>query len=154
MRPLAESRTQARPQGHGRIAEPVAKPIGGGHGMCPLGMPLFAEQVHLFVAGRKSRSMHPEQADRRPGLPIAPEQLTHLLEDFGIEIGSSFGPLKGRISRIGTMGYVCRKENVLLCLGALEATLRQMGFRAPAGAAVDAALSVYRASEKEAKREE
>jgi (S)-ureidoglycine-glyoxylate aminotransferase len=77
-----------------------------------------------------------------------------MLEDFGIEIGSSFGPLKGRIWRIGTMGYVCRKENVLLCLGALEATLRQMGFRAPAGAAVDAALGVYRASEKKTKREE
>ena len=77
-----------------------------------------------------------------------------MLEDFGIEIGSSFGPLKGRIWRIGTMGYVCRKENVLLCLGALEATLRQMGFRGPAGEAVDAAFGVYRTSEKETKREE
>jgi len=67
-----------------------------------------------------------------------------MLEDFGIEIGSSFGPLKGRIWRIGTMGYVCRKENVLHCLGALEATLRQCGFRAPPGAGVDAALAVYR----------
>jgi (S)-ureidoglycine-glyoxylate aminotransferase len=66
-----------------------------------------------------------------------------MLADFGIEIGTSFGPLKGRIWRIGTMGYVCRKENVLLCLGALEAALRRRGFRAPAGEAVDAALAVY-----------
>ena len=70
-----------------------------------------------------------------------------MLQDFGIEIGTSFGPLKGRIWRIGTMGYVCRKENVLRCLAALEATLRYQGFRAPAGAAVDAALGVYRAAE-------
>jgi (S)-ureidoglycine-glyoxylate aminotransferase len=70
-----------------------------------------------------------------------------MLEDFGIEIGSSFGPLKGRIWRIGTMGYVCRKENVLHCLGALEATLRQCGVRAPPGVGVDAALAVYRAAE-------
>jgi (S)-ureidoglycine---glyoxylate transaminase len=69
-----------------------------------------------------------------------------MLEDFGIEIGSSFGPLKGRIWRIGTMGYVCRKENVLHCLGALEAVLRQCGLRAPPGAGVDAALAIYRAA--------
>jgi (S)-ureidoglycine-glyoxylate aminotransferase len=66
-----------------------------------------------------------------------------MLDDFGIEIGTSFGPLHGRIWRIGTMGYVCRKENVLICLNALEACLRRFGFRAPAGAGVDAALAVY-----------
>jgi (S)-ureidoglycine-glyoxylate aminotransferase len=67
-----------------------------------------------------------------------------MLDDFGIEIGTSFGPLHGKIWRIGTMGYVCRKENVLLCLGALDASLRRFGFKATAGAGVDAALAVYR----------
>ncbi len=67
-----------------------------------------------------------------------------LLDDYGIEIGTSFGPLKGRVWRIGTMGYNCRKQNVLICLSALEATLRQQGFAAKPGAAVDAALAVYR----------
>ena len=66
-----------------------------------------------------------------------------MLEDFGIEIGTSFGPLHGKIWRIGTMGYVCRKENVLICLGALEACLRKFSFKAPPGAGVDAALAVY-----------
>ena len=42
-----------------------------------------------------------------------------MLDDFGIEIGTSFGPLAGRIWRIGTMGYTCRKRSVLLCLMAL-----------------------------------
>ncbi len=51
-----------------------------------------------------------------------------MLNDFGIEIGTSFGPLHGKIWRIGTMGYVCRKENVLICLAALEVCLRQCGF--------------------------
>jgi len=67
-----------------------------------------------------------------------------LLNDYGIEIGTSFGPLKGRVWRIGTMGYNCRKQNVLICLAALEATLRQQGFAAKSGASVDAALAVYR----------
>lgn len=66
-----------------------------------------------------------------------------MLEDFGIEIGSSFGPLKGRIWRIGTMGYNCRKQNVLITLGALEAVLRRAGFDGRAGAGVDAAFAVY-----------
>jgi len=71
-----------------------------------------------------------------------------MLNDFGIEIGTSFGPLHGRIWRIGTMGYVCRKENVLHCLAALEAALRRVGFTAKAGAGVDAALAVYHGAEK------
>lgn len=70
-----------------------------------------------------------------------------MLNDFGIEIGTSFGPLRGRIWRIGTMGYACRKENVLACLGALEAALRQCGFRAKPVSGVDAALAVYREAE-------
>ena len=71
-----------------------------------------------------------------------------LLNDFGIEIGTSFGPLRGKIWRIGTMGYVCRKENVLICLSALEAALRQCGFKPKSGAGVDAAFAVYRKAEK------
>ncbi|MBM3568712.1 MAG: alanine--glyoxylate aminotransferase family protein [Alphaproteobacteria bacterium] len=66
-----------------------------------------------------------------------------MLADFGIEIGTSFGPLRGRIWRIGTMGYGASPRNVLLCLGALEASLRAKGFRAPAGAGVDAALAAF-----------
>ena len=66
-----------------------------------------------------------------------------MLADFGIEIGTSFGPLAGKIWRIGTMGYVCRKANVLRCLTALEAVLRRNGAKLPAGAAVDAACKVY-----------
>ncbi|KKC47613.1 aminotransferase V [Paenibacillus sp. D9] len=66
-----------------------------------------------------------------------------LLEQFGIEIASSFGPLKGRIWRIGTMGYSCSRRNVLLLLGALEAVLLRHGADLPAGAAVQAALQAY-----------
>jgi len=66
-----------------------------------------------------------------------------MLDDFGIEIGTSFGPLHGRIWRIGTMGYGCRKDNVATCLVALEATLRRFGHACAAGAGVDAALAVY-----------
>ncbi|MCI3135510.1 pyridoxal-phosphate-dependent aminotransferase family protein [Phenylobacterium aquaticum] len=63
--------------------------------------------------------------------------------DFGIEIGSSFGPLHGKIWRLGAMGYNCTKPNVLNTLGALEAVLRTEGVALPSGQAVDAALAVF-----------
>jgi (S)-ureidoglycine-glyoxylate aminotransferase len=69
--------------------------------------------------------------------------------DFEIEIGSSFGPLHGKIWRIGAMGYNCRKHNVALTLAAHEAVLKGEGFKIAApGAAVEAALAVYHEKEK------
>jgi (S)-ureidoglycine---glyoxylate transaminase len=64
---------------------------------------------------------------------------TALLEEFGIEIGASFGPLQGRVWRIGTMGYNARPSSVLTLLGALESVLATQGYRAAPGAAVEAA---------------
>jgi (S)-ureidoglycine-glyoxylate aminotransferase len=66
-------------------------------------------------------------------------------EDFEIEIGSAFGPLAGKIWRIGAMGINARKHAVLTTLAALEAVLRGEGFAHDPGAGVDAALAVYAA---------
>ena len=66
-------------------------------------------------------------------------------EDFEIEIGTAFGPLQGKVWRIGAMGYNAEKSKVLLTLGALEAVLRQEGHAFTAGAGVDAALAAYNA---------
>lgn len=66
-----------------------------------------------------------------------------LLDDFNIEIGTSFGPLHGKIWRIGAMGVNARKDAVLTTLGALEAVLAGEKFKLPRGAAVDAARAVY-----------
>jgi (S)-ureidoglycine-glyoxylate aminotransferase len=112
-------------------------------GLAAMGLEIYGDQRHKMpnitgvvippgINGEKVRAM--------------------MLDDFGIEIGTSFGPLRGKIWRIGTMGYVCRKENVLVCLGALEAVLRQCGFRSTAGAATDAALVVYRDAESQVPR--
>ena len=71
-----------------------------------------------------------------------------LLADFGIEIGSSFGPLKGRIWRIGTMGYNARRDCVLLTLADLEAVLTRLGMKLPHGAALSAAWDWYDSHEQ------
>ena len=107
-------------------------------GLTAMGLGLFGDQAHKMpnVTG----VVIPEG--------VAGERVrADMLEDFGIEIGTSFGPLSGRIWRIGTMGYNCRKPTVLTCLAALETVLRQQGFGANPGAAADAALGVYRAAE-------
>ncbi|RVT89251.1 pyridoxal-phosphate-dependent aminotransferase family protein [Sphingomonas crocodyli] len=64
-------------------------------------------------------------------------------EDFEIEIGTAFGPLQGKIWRIGAMGYNAMKHKVLITLGALEAVLRAEGFAVKSGAGVDAALEAW-----------
>ncbi len=66
-----------------------------------------------------------------------------LLDEFSIEIAGGLGPLKGKIWRVGLMGYSCQKPNVLTFLAALEKTLLDQGFRLPAGAGVAAAIQNY-----------
>lgn len=66
-----------------------------------------------------------------------------LLDEFNVEIAGGFGPLKGKLWRVGLMGYSSQRGNVLLFLAALEKVLLDQGFRVPAGAGVGAAVRSY-----------
>jgi aspartate aminotransferase-like enzyme len=66
-----------------------------------------------------------------------------LRDHHNIEIGGGIGPLKGKIWRIGLMGYGARQEFVLELLGALELMLKTHGHAATAGAGVAGAMAVY-----------
>ncbi|MEE2668799.1 MAG: alanine--glyoxylate aminotransferase family protein [Gemmatimonadota bacterium] len=59
---------------------------------------------------------------------------TSLLHDYGIEIASGFGPLKGKAWRIGLMGYSCSERNVHYLISALREILP--GFKEPVTPAV------------------
>jgi alanine-glyoxylate transaminase/serine-glyoxylate transaminase/serine-pyruvate transaminase len=62
-----------------------------------------------------------------PQIPPGVEDMTvrrRLLEDYNIEIAGGFGPLKGKVWRIGLMGFSSRRENVAVLLTALEQILR------------------------------
>ena len=59
-----------------------------------------------------------------------------LLAEFGIEVLGGFGPLAGKILRVGLMGASSQRKYVLLLLCALETCLRASG-------AVRAAEAVY-----------
>lgn len=66
-----------------------------------------------------------------------------LLNDYNLEIGAGLGALAGKVWRIGLMGESSCKTNVLLCLGALDAILSDMGAPINAGKAVAAAQAAY-----------
>ncbi len=68
---------------------------------------------------------------------------SRLLDEFGVEIVTSFGPLRGRIWRIGTMGYNAELKTVLTVLAALESIFTSYGVAVPRGAGIDAALAGY-----------
>jgi alanine-glyoxylate transaminase/serine-glyoxylate transaminase/serine-pyruvate transaminase len=67
-----------------------------------------------------------------------------LVEQFGIEIGAGLGAFKGKVWRVGLMGYGSRQANVLLLLSALEQLLAGQGHKFAPGASVAAANQVYR----------
>jgi (S)-ureidoglycine-glyoxylate aminotransferase len=115
-------------------------------GLAALGLQLFGEEPCAHRLPMLTPVMIPEGID-----DFRVRQL--LLHDFGIEIGAAFGPLLGRVWRIGTMGYSATRPNVLLCLAALEAVLRRGGWKARAGAGVDAALAYYAAADAEVPEE-
>src|SRR5580704_3710057 len=66
-----------------------------------------------------------------------------LLDEFNIEIAGGFGPVKGKIWRVGLMGYCSQKPFVLLFLAALEKVLTDQGYRMSPGAGVGAAVHSY-----------
>ena len=66
-----------------------------------------------------------------------------LLQCFGIEIGTSFGPLHGKIWRIGTMGFNARQECVLSTLAALESILLKYKAKIQPGQAVITAMQFF-----------
>jgi alanine-glyoxylate transaminase/serine-glyoxylate transaminase/serine-pyruvate transaminase len=112
---------------------------------------------HLaFVAGIEAMGLRMHVADAANRLwtlntPRVPKGIDdakvrkYLLDERGIEISGGFGPLTGKVFRIGLMGYGSQPENVLMMLEALEAALRQQGYT-PAGNSRTAAETSLAAS--------
>jgi alanine-glyoxylate transaminase/serine-glyoxylate transaminase/serine-pyruvate transaminase len=99
-----------------------------------------------------------QEADRLPtvtavNIPSGLDDVkvrNQLLDEFNIEIAGGFGPIKGKIWRVGLMGYCSQRDNVLLFLAAFEKTLLDQGFRVPSGAGVGAAIRSYSHAESAA----
>ncbi|MCB1021805.1 MAG: alanine--glyoxylate aminotransferase family protein [Acidobacteria bacterium] len=105
-----------------------------------------------FVAGIEAlgMKMHVAPGHRLWTLntPVVPEGVNDaalrkmLLEDYNIEVLGGFGPLAGKVLRVGLMGASSTRENVLLLLAAMETCLRKLGHSGARGG-VEAAEGVY-----------
>ncbi len=93
-----------------------------------------------------------EKSDRLPQLNAVsiPEGVddaqvrSRLLQEFNLEIGVGLGALAGKVWRIGLMGHSSRAENILLCVGALESVLGDMGANIKKGVALPAMQKALR----------
>ena len=65
----------------------------------------------------------------------------YLLETFNLEIGGGLGALKGKVWRVGLMGYSSSAENVLFFLSAISRALTIQGHKTDLAAGIDAAMS-------------
>ncbi|MAC58009.1 MAG: aminotransferase [Novosphingobium sp.] len=103
-------------------------------GLRAMGLTVFGDDAHRMtnVTGVHIPDSVDGEAVRRA-----------MRELFEIEIGTAFGPLQGRIWRLGAMGYNAMKHKVLLTLAALEVCLRMEGFALPMGEAVPAAIEAW-----------
>jgi (S)-ureidoglycine-glyoxylate aminotransferase len=103
-------------------------------GLRAMGLTLFGDDAHRMT--NVTGVYIPEGVD---GERVRAAMRTH----FEIEIGTAFGPLIGRIWRIGAMGYNAMQHKVLLTLAALEAVLRAEGVAIAPGEAVPAAIAAW-----------
>ncbi len=106
-------------------------------GLLALGLPYAAAEGHQLP---QLNAVH---------IPAGVDDLAvrqRLLNEFGIEIGSGLGEFKGKVWRIGLMGYNSRAGNVLLFLAALEQCLLGQGAKITAGAGVAAAEQAFASS--------
>lgn len=69
----------------------------------------------------------------------------YLLETFNLEIGGGLGVFKGKVWRVGLMGYSSSAENVLFFISSLSRALALQGFKTDVGAGLDAAMSALNA---------
>ncbi len=108
---------------------------------------------HLaFVAGVEAMglTMHVAEGHRLWGLntPRVPEGVDdakvrgYLMAKHGVEIAGGFGPLAGKVFRIGLMGVLSTEPDVLFFLDAFEEALREQGFK-PQTNGADAARAAY-----------
>ena len=102
----------------------------------------------IFRAGLEAMGLQfvVNEADRLPQLnavsiPEGVDDATvrgRLLHEYNLEIGAGLGVLAGKVWRIGLMGHSSRMENILLCVGALESVLGDLGAGINQGAALPA----------------
>src|SRR5204862_4629860 len=121
-----------------RPGPPPAAVIRGEGRRAALGLDLFGE--NLEQAWAVTAVQAPEGIDGN-------ELVAKVRKDHRIILAPGQGPLKGKVFRIGHLGYYDRFD-IVRCLAALELTLEAMGYPVKRGAAVGAAEDVFATADR------
>jgi (S)-ureidoglycine---glyoxylate transaminase len=128
LRLVVDEGLEARFARHRRAADALRA------GLAAMGLELFGDPRHrlpMITAVLVPPGVEDEPARQR------------LLDEFGIEIATSFGPLRGRVWRIGLMGVNAALPAVLSVLAGLEHVVCDGGVDVRRGAGVDAAREMF-----------
>lgn len=68
----------------------------------------------------------------------------YLLETFNLEIGGGLGSLKGKVWRVGLMGYSSSAENILFFIAAISQALALQGYKTDIAAGLGAVTSALK----------
>jgi (S)-ureidoglycine---glyoxylate transaminase len=129
LRMVHEEGSSARWQRHARAAASLRA------GLQAMGLELFGDRQHAVPMITLVRV--PDGIDEAAAR-------AQMLEEHGVEIMAAFGPLRGKVWRVGTMGSNATLPAVLQVLAALEAVLSRRGLSLARGAGVEAALAAGR----------
>jgi alanine-glyoxylate transaminase/serine-glyoxylate transaminase/serine-pyruvate transaminase len=99
--------------------------------------------LHIEYSAQEGHQLPMLNAVRIPAGVDDARVRSDLLNRFGIEIGSGLGAFKGKVWRIGLMGYGSRPANVLLFLAALEQLLAEQDYQFDHGSSIAAATTRY-----------
>jgi aspartate aminotransferase-like enzyme len=98
-----------------------------------LGLELFANPSHAsncITAVKSPEGMHPDKIRK------------FMLENYGLVLAGGQGAMKETIFRIGHLGYVSDTD-ILGCMAALGAGLKELGMKVDPGAGVVAAIASF-----------
>ncbi len=99
-----------------------------------------AHQAFVAAMAGLGIEMHVPEGNRIPNLntPRVPAGVDdarvrkYLLEKHGIEIAGGFGPLAGKIFRVGLMGPLATEESVRMFVSTFQEALKEVGSAVPA----------------------
>jgi len=102
--------------------------VTGNHQSCANSFPQLRSFLNCEIARHTPRRVAPVNGqDGQVGVRVGVDEATvrrKLFIEYNIEIAGGLGELKGKIWRIGLIGYSSRKENVHLLLSALKNILK------------------------------
>lgn len=101
-----------------------------------LDLPLFIPDP--YVASPAVTAIAPDQ--------VAPETLRFKLQQqYGVVIAAGQDHMRGKLVRIGHLGYVCDRS-IVTTIAAIEAALKDLDYPFQVGAGVEAAHRVFKRS--------